>query len=312
MLVLSTASTATLSNLPRSRRATKSEKLSSMKVSPIGDRARDKMLQLFPKFQRMPGLSGSICILLVLTWPVRGASVFTEDGLSVNSSFEANPLSCPIAATQWSTAFQQLGAIPLVKGKLLSTIPALGKQWRVSFEVFPENFNHQGLASVLHLMNGEKGTKFGKRIPAVWIHRNKRILVSTTLGKKLIFNKRFRSSVLKIRKWTKIEISQMRQGGNYIYSIKMGGRQAFTANNSRPREIYDVKVYAASPSSPPLAGSIRNLKIEVGVERPSSVEEGISLKTSSKEFCKFSNNSQGRQDIFTVLYSTIVVWILMV
>ena len=242
----------------------------------IGDRASDKMLQLFPKFQRMPGLSGSICILLVLTWQVRGASGFTEDGSSVNSSFEANPLSCPIAATQWSTAFQQLGAIPLVKGKLLSTIPALGKQWRVSFEVFPENFNHQGLASVLHLMNGEKGTKFGKRIPAVWIHRNRGILVSTTLGKKLIFNKRFRSSVLKIGKWTKIEVSQSLEGPDYIYSIKIGGTQVFSSKNSRPRVFYDVKVYSGSPSSSPLAGSIRHLKIEIGEMKCSSMKEGIS------------------------------------
>ena len=234
------------------------------------------MRPLFQKFQRMPGLSSFTCIFLVLTGPVPGAVGFVEDGPGADSLSEGTSLSCPIATTEWSTAFEQSDANPLVKGKLLSTIPALGKQWRVSFEVFPENFNQKGLGSVLHLMTGEKGTKFGKRIPAVWIHRNERILVSTTLGKKLIFNKRFRSSVLKIGKWTKLEVSQSLQGEDYIYSIKIGGTRVFSSKNSRPRVFYDVKVYSGNPSSSPLAGSIRQLKIEIAEKQCSSIKEGIS------------------------------------
>ena len=215
----------------------------------------------------MPFLSGGfICILLVLTGAVPGALAIT--GASTK--------------TEWSTVFEQPDASPLVKGKLLTSIPVLGKQWRVSFEVFPENFDHTGLASVLHLRTGEHGNKFGRRIPAVLIQRNKRVLVSTALGKKLIFTKRFRSkNGPALRNWTKIEVGQSLQGEDYIYSIDLGGRQVFTANNSRPRDFYDVKVYAASPSSPPLSGSIRNLKIEVGGEKPSSLEKGISRNISA-------------------------------
>ena len=223
-----------------------------------------KMKSLLQTFERMPSLSGGfICILLVLTGAVPGALAIT---------------GAASTKTDWSTVFEQPDASPLVKGKLLTSIPVLGKQWRVSFEVFPENFDHTGLASVLHLRTGEKGTRFGRRIPAVLIQRNKRVLVSTALGKKLIFTKRFRSKYgPALRNWTKIEVGQSLQGEDYIYSIDLGGRQVFTANNSRPREFYDVKVYAASPHFPPLSGSIRNLKIEVGGEKPFSLEKGISL-----------------------------------
>ena len=223
-----------------------------------------KMKSLLQTFERMPSLSGGfICLLLVLTGAVPGALAIT---------------GAASTKTDWSTVFEQPDASPLVKGKLLTSIPVLGKQWRVSFEVFPENFDHTGLASVLHLRTGEKGTRFGRRIPAVLIQRNKRVLVSTALGKKLIFTKRFRSKYgPALRNWTKIEVGQSLQGEDYIYSIDLGGRQVFTANNSRPRDFYDVKVYAASPSSPPLSGSIRNLKIEVGGEKPFSLEKGISL-----------------------------------
>ena len=223
-----------------------------------------KMKSLLQTFERMPSLSGGfICLLLVLSGAVPGALAIT---------------GAASTKTDWSTVFEQPDASPLVKGKLLTSIPVLGKQWRVSFEVFPENFDHTGLASILHLRTGEKGTKFGRRIPAVLIQRNKRVLVSTALGKKLIFTKRFRSKYgPALRNWTKIEVGQSLQGEDYIYSIDLGGRQVFTANNSRPRDFYDVKVYAASPSSPPLSGSIRNLKIEVGGEKPFSLEKGISL-----------------------------------
>ena len=229
------------------------------------------MKSLLQTFERMPFLSatdsgGFICILLVLTGAVPGALAITGTGPGASTK------------TDWSTVFEQPDASPLVKGKLLTSIPVLGKQWRVSFEVFPENFDHTGLASVLHLRTGEKGTRFGRRIPAVLIQRNKRVLVSTALGKKLIFTKRFRSKYgPALRNWTKIEVGQSLQGEDYIYSIDLGGRQVFTANNSRPREFYDVKVYAASPHFPPLSGSIRNLKIEVGGEKPFSLEKGISL-----------------------------------
>ena len=228
-----------------------------------------QMWPLFQKFQRMPGLSGSICIFLVLTGKVPGAVGLAEG---------ASP-SCPKPTTEWSTAFEQADAIPLVKGKLLSTIPALGKQWRVSLEVFPENFDRKGpssaLGSILLMSTGERLGRFGKLIPAVWIHRSKAVVVSTALGKKPIFTKRFRSKVPALGNWTQIEVSQSRQGEDYKYAVKIGGTQVYSATNSRPRDFYDVKVYSSSPLSPTLAGSIRNLKIEVATS--SSMKEGISF-----------------------------------
>ena len=229
-----------------------------------------KMRPLFQKFQKMPGLTGSICIVLVLTGSVPGAVGFVGG---------ANSPSCPKTTTEWSTAFEQADASPLVKENLLGTIPALGKQWRVSLEVFPENFDRKGpesaLASILHMATGERLGRFGKSIPAIWIYRSKGVLVSTALGKKPIFTKRFRSNVPALGNWTQIEVSQSRRGEDYKYTIKIGGTQVYSATNSRPRDFYDVKVYSSSPSSPPLVGSIRNLKIEV--VKSSSMKEGISF-----------------------------------
>ena len=224
---------------------------------------------------RMAGLKGCMCVLNILVGLISGAFGFTNDDPGANSLSEGTSLPCASPTTKWSTAFEQAHASPLVRGKLLSTIPDLGKQWRVSLEVFPENFDFTGLASVLHMVTGERLGRFGKRIPAVWIHRSKAVVVSTALGKKPIFTKRFRSNVPALGNWTQIEVSQSRRGEDYKYTIKIGGTQVYSATNSRPRDFYDVKVYSSSPSSPPLAGSIRNLKIEV--VKSSSMKEGISF-----------------------------------
>ena len=225
----------------------------------------------------MVGLRGSVCLLNILVRLIPGTVGLTDDVPPVSP-----PSPCALPTTEWSTAFEQADASPLVRGNLLTTIPALGKQWRVSLEVFPENLNRKGptsaLGSIIHLVTGERLGRFGKRIPAIWIHRRKRVLVSTALGKKPIFDKMFSSNFISpCGNWTQIEVSQSLQGQEYIYEIHIGGERVFSLKNTRPRDFYDVKVYAASPLSPPLAGSIRNLKIEVGVEKSSPIEEGIYL-----------------------------------
>ena len=222
----------------------------------------------------MVGLRGSVCLLNILVRLIPGTVGLTDDGPPVNS-----PSPCALPTTEWSTAFEQADASPLVRGNLLTTIPVLGKQWRVSLEVFPENLNRKGptsaLGSILHMVTGERLGRFGKRIPAIWIHRRKRVLVSTALGKKPFFNKLFPSNTPTPGNWTQIEVSQSLHGQDYIYEIHIGGERVFSLKNTRPRDFYDVKVYAASPWLPALPGSIRNLKIDVAVEKSSPIEEGI-------------------------------------
>ena len=226
----------------------------------------------------MNGLRGCVPILGVLTSLLLGAGGSIHDGRAAISFSEEPDPPGALPTNQWSTAFEQVNATTLEKGKLLTTIPALGREWRVSLEVSLDKLNRRGpesarRASVLH-MTEETGTKFGKYTPAIWIHRG-RILVSTTLGAKPIFNKMFPSNASTLGNWTQIVVSQSLKGKDYIYAIKIGGNQVLSMTNTRPRLFYDVKVFAGSPLFAPLDGSIRRLKIEVGEEVSSGINEGI-------------------------------------
>ena len=85
----------------------------------------------------------------------------------------------------WSTAYNLKSEHAISKDKLLATIPKLPNEWRLSFEVKPDDYSVNSYASVLHMTIGGKGGKIvGERTPAIWFHKSKGILVSTALGGK--------------------------------------------------------------------------------------------------------------------------------
>ena len=139
----------------------------------------------------------------------------------------------------------------------------LKKEWKVSFEFKANNF--KGLAQVLHLTAGGKGSgsgsKYGDRTPAIWTHSSRGFIVSSAVGGRYSYNK-----VLKplpsAGEWTTIEIGQEFDGSKVVYSITIGGKKVFSTTNSKPSAFENVKVYASSNWYSPVSGFIKNLLIE--------------------------------------------------
>ena len=57
----------------------------------------------------------------------------------------------------WKTAFSLTGEKELAKDNLLTTLPTLTKEWRVSLEVKPTDYDYGSYANVLHMTIGGKG-----------------------------------------------------------------------------------------------------------------------------------------------------------
>ena len=66
----------------------------------------------------MAGLRGFMCILNILVGLIPGAVGFIGDDPAANSLSEGAPPPCASPTTEWSTAFEQADASPLVKGIL--------------------------------------------------------------------------------------------------------------------------------------------------------------------------------------------------
>ena len=150
----------------------------------------------------------------------------------------------------------------LRRGTLLTTLPILAEEWRVSFEIKPTNYNYNGFAQILQMTTGGKSGKIGDRTPALWIHKTKGVYLATTLNGKANEGKFFKTKKPPLNKWTSVEISQVMDGTKHIFSFTIGGKTLWSVENTKPRKFYSVQVFASSGWYVAQAGSIRRFKIE--------------------------------------------------
>ena len=172
----------------------------------------------------------------------------------------------PPPLSKWTTAFALPQVHELTQNHLLTTLPKMTKEWKVSLEVNPTDYKFTSYANVLHLTIGGKGlgssANVGDRIPAIWIHKTRGVIISSALNGKTSYTKTFNQRP-PAGEWTRIEISQSLQSSSYIYNVIIGTTQLLTIENEKPVDLSDVKVYASSPWYTAQKGFIRNLRVEI-------------------------------------------------
>ena len=164
--------------------------------------------------------------------------------------------------TEWTTAYSMEGSHEVAKNALLTTLPKLTTEWRLSFEVNPTDFKYNGYASLLHLTIGGNRGQVGDRSPAIWLHKSRGVLVSSAIDGKVAYSKTVKP-LPAAGEWTKIEVSQVLVGAKHEYSITIGDKKVFSKTNSKPVELTDVKVYSGNPWSTNQSGFLQNLKIDI-------------------------------------------------
>ena len=168
----------------------------------------------------------------------------------------------------WKTAFSLNAEQEMAKDNLLTTIPSMTKEWKVSLEVNPTDYTFTGYANVLHLTIGGKGlgssANVGDRIPAIWIHKTRGVMISSALNGKASYTKTFNQRP-PAGEWTRIEVAQTMVGSKYIYSISIGNKNVLNVENKKPVELSNVKVFAGSPWYTARNGFLRNLEVEIKV-----------------------------------------------
>ena len=147
-------------------------------------------------------------------------------------------------AGPWIIAYALFEEHEIAKNKLLTTIPTLKKEWRVSFEFKSTSFN--GISQVLHMTAGGKGTgggaRYGDRTPAIWTDPKKGFLISSAVGGKYSYSKWFKQALPSAGKWVNIMITQQIEASKMTYSITIGGKKLFTTTNTQPSKFDNVKV----------------------------------------------------------------------
>ena len=154
----------------------------------------------------------------------------------------------------------------------MTTIAKLGKEWRISFyfEPFdfgsaPEGDTESNATNLLHLTQSgnTEGSleEQGERILAINFQPNRGMVVAASIGESN-HEIEFKDDLPPLNKETKIEVSQLRSEGKYIFRIQVDEKEVHRVENKNPREFKNVSVYVSSPWSPSTIAEIRGLQME--------------------------------------------------
>jgi len=165
--------------------------------------------------------------------------------------------------TPWAAlnGFELKEELVLQNSTLLTTLPFIGKQYTVSFEVFinklPSTFENIIRFTIWDYNTGTNGGQ----TPGVWISYDKKFfIVSSVNGDG---SHRYEgTSVLSTNNWIHVEISQKLISDKVMYSISINKKKVYSVENTDPRQFIKVNVYASDPWHKALDGKIKNLKVE--------------------------------------------------
>ena len=135
---------------------------------------------------------------------------------------------------------------PFVKGKLVAIIRKLEKEFLISFDVKPHSFVTEW-SNLIHFTVGSNIGNPGDRVPGVWFHESgdgRLFIVSPINGDP---DHSFVTNPLALNQWTNVEISHLKEGDSYLYTVKLNGETVILQENAVAKSFKNVKVYTSDP-----------------------------------------------------------------
>ena len=150
----------------------------------------------------------------------------------------------------------------MVESNLLTTLTTLGKEWRITFDFKPTDYDHNNWTSLIHLTaGGNNKTVYGDRTPAIFFHPDLGMHVSSAINGNPTYSVDLNQPPL-VGEWTNIVMSQAKSTGEeFIFKTEINGTESFTTVNVQAESFSSVKVYASDPYYTAQPGFIRNLVI---------------------------------------------------
>jgi len=167
--------------------------------------------------------------------------------------------SCP---GETGVTYKVNSEITMKYGQVLATLPYIGKQFSISFELFINKFSSQPWQNVLHLTKGENAHEYGNRVPLVAVTPDKQLHVTSAISGG--WNGGGNMKGLEQGRWIKVDITQTEMkscGGTSVFEVFVDGWRKMMLENNKTETFKNIKVYASDPWHDPLNGKIRHLSI---------------------------------------------------
>ena len=174
----------------------------------------------------------------------------------------------------WVVAYSHMEMFKLKQNNLLTTLPILPTQWKVSFKMLPnhpmapprcDSMNSYWCRppqpkwrTVLFMTDGSALQKRGKvksgfrAGPAVYFHLEKGLNVQNSFNQPRRHSKTFHEvSKKSAGEWTDVKIEQKLLKGKLMYRVIIDGLVRLSKENRKPENRTNVEVWAANPPSSP-------------------------------------------------------------
>jgi len=162
--------------------------------------------------------------------------------------------------------FIKPGEFAITKNNKLGEI-SLGRQYIITFQLFitaplPADTPHV-FGSVLHLtIGGNDHDVYGDRTPALWIYGGSTKLLLQTAINGHTLNSQSYINAISINTWIHMEISQLDNGSEIVFSMKVNGETVASHVNSDARAFPNVIIYGGNPFGYEAAlGKMKDLEI---------------------------------------------------
>jgi len=158
------------------------------------------------------------------------------------------------------TVFKTLEEFTITSNNKLGDLSVLGREYNISFELLLTAVpNPATQYSILHFTIWGNAEAYGDSTPALYAYGNTRFNLCSAIdgNKRHCFTLHAHLDI-----WTSIELSQVSNGSEIVFSMKVDGATRAYKVNSDARSFNNVKMYAGSPWNQAAIGKIRKLIVK--------------------------------------------------
>lgn len=145
-------------------------------------------------------------------------------------------------------------------GHLISIIPHVYRIWHLEVDIMPYKKNHYSWVNLLHFTaSGDNYGRAGDRMPLISLYPGENILHIACYINNEVSYAYDSDYVLPMHRWTKLEIGQTFLRGQFVYYVKLNGKQVYSIINRYPMDFYNMMVYGNDPWSKSPNAKLRDL-----------------------------------------------------
>lgn len=145
-------------------------------------------------------------------------------------------------------------------GHLVTILPSVYRIWHLEVDIMPTGKNHYSWVNLLHFTaSGDNYGRPGDRMPLISLYPGENKLHIACYVNNEVSYAYDNDYILPMHRWTKLEIGQTYVQSQFVYYVKLNGKQVYSVVNRYPRDFSNMMVYGCDPWSEKPNAKLRNL-----------------------------------------------------